>query len=56
MESEQAMHPLDEEDHSVEDALKKCIEQLKNESNQKNLKRIVILISELYTLITGLNQ
>jgi len=31
MESEQDMHPLDKEDHSVEDALKKCIEQLKSE-------------------------
>lgn len=34
MESEQALHPLDKEDHSVEDALKKCIEQLKNEQKQ----------------------
>jgi RNA polymerase sigma-70 factor (ECF subfamily) len=34
MESEQALHPIDKEDHSVEDALKKCIEQLKNEQKQ----------------------
>jgi RNA polymerase sigma-70 factor (ECF subfamily) len=34
MESEQELHPLDKEDHSVEDALKKCIEQLKNEQKQ----------------------
>lgn len=34
MESEQEMHPIDEEDHSVEDALKKCIEQLKTEQKQ----------------------
>jgi len=31
MESEQELHPLDKEDQRVEDALKKCIEQLKNE-------------------------
>ena len=34
MESGQDLHPLDKEDHSVEDALKKCIEQLKNEQKQ----------------------
>jgi RNA polymerase sigma-70 factor (ECF subfamily) len=34
MESEQALHPLDKEEHSVEDALKKCLEQLKNEQKQ----------------------
>jgi RNA polymerase sigma-70 factor (ECF subfamily) len=31
MESEQALHPLDTEDHSLEEDLKDCIEQLKNE-------------------------
>lgn len=34
MESEQELHPMDKEEHSVEDALKKCIEQLKNEQKQ----------------------
>jgi len=34
MESEQEMHPIDREDHSVEEALKHCIEQLKNEQKQ----------------------
>lgn len=34
MESEQELHPIDTEEHSVEDALKKCIEQLKNEQKQ----------------------
>jgi len=34
MESEQEMHPIDREDHSVEEALKRCIEQLKNEQKQ----------------------
>ncbi len=34
MESEQEMHPIDKEDHSVEEALKHCIEQLKNEQKQ----------------------
>jgi RNA polymerase sigma-70 factor (ECF subfamily) len=34
MESGQDLHPLDKEDHSVEDALKKCIEHLKNEQKQ----------------------
>ena len=34
MESEQEMHPIDKEEPSVEDALKKCIEQLKNEQKQ----------------------
>ena len=31
MESEQEMHPIDKEDHYVEEALKHCIEQLKIE-------------------------
>jgi len=34
MESEQEMHPIDREDHSVEEALKHCIEQLKNEQKR----------------------
>lgn len=34
MESEQALHPLDKEEPSVEDALKRCMEQLKNEQKQ----------------------
>jgi RNA polymerase sigma-70 factor (ECF subfamily) len=34
MESEQALHPIDKEDHSVEEALKNCIEQLKIEQKQ----------------------
>ena len=34
MESEQELHPIDKEEHSMEDALKKCIEQLKNEQKQ----------------------
>ena len=34
MESEEELHPIDKEEHSVEDALKKCIEQLKNEQKQ----------------------
>ncbi len=34
MESEQEMHPIDKEDHSVEEALKNCIEQLKIEQKQ----------------------
>jgi RNA polymerase sigma-70 factor (ECF subfamily) len=34
MESEQELHPIDKEEHSVEDALKKCIEELKNEQKQ----------------------
>ena len=34
MESEQEMHPIDKEDHSVEEALKHCIEQLKIEQKQ----------------------
>jgi len=34
MESEQEMHPIDREDHSVEEALKHCIEQLKSEQKQ----------------------
>ena len=34
MESEQALHPIDKEDHSVEEALKNCIEQLKSEQKQ----------------------
>ncbi len=34
MESEQEMHPIDKEDHSVEEALKQCIEQLKIEQKQ----------------------
>ena len=34
MESGQELHPIDEEEPSMEDALKKCIEQLKNEQKQ----------------------
>ena len=34
MESESEMHPIDKEDHSVEKALKHCIEQLKIEQKQ----------------------
>lgn len=34
MESEQELHPIDKEEHSLEDALKKCIEQLRNEQKQ----------------------
>lgn len=34
MESGQEMHPIDREDHSVEKALKECIEQLKSEQKQ----------------------
>ena len=34
MESEQEMHPIDRDDHSVEEALKHCIEQLKNEQKR----------------------
>ena len=34
MESEQEMHPIDREDHSVEEALKQCIELLKSEQKQ----------------------
>ena len=34
MESEEEMHPLDREDHSMEDALKDCMEQLKTEQKQ----------------------
>jgi RNA polymerase sigma-70 factor (ECF subfamily) len=34
MESEQELHPIDKEDHSVEEALKQCIEQLKIEQKQ----------------------
>ena len=34
MESEQTLHPIDKEEASVEDALKKCIGQLKNEQKQ----------------------
>ena len=34
MESEDELHPIDKEEPSVEDALKKCIEQLKNEQKQ----------------------
>ena len=34
MESEQDLHPLDKEDHSMEEALKDCIEQLKSEQKQ----------------------
>ncbi len=34
MESEPVLHPLDKEDHSMEEALKDCIEQLKNEQKQ----------------------
>jgi RNA polymerase sigma-70 factor, ECF subfamily len=34
MESEQVLHPLDNENHSMEEALKDCIEQLKSEQKQ----------------------
>ncbi len=34
MESDQELHPIDREEPSLEDALKKCIEQLKNEQKQ----------------------
>jgi len=34
MESEQDLHPLDKEDHSIEEALKDCIEQLRSEQKQ----------------------
>ncbi|MCD4709487.1 MAG: sigma-70 family RNA polymerase sigma factor [Bacteroidales bacterium] len=34
MESDREMHPIDREDHSVEEALKLCIEQLKAEQKQ----------------------
>jgi RNA polymerase sigma-70 factor (ECF subfamily) len=34
MESEQELHPLDKEERSVEDALKECMEKLKNEQKQ----------------------
>ena len=34
MESEQELHPIDEEDQSVDEALKHCIEQLKTEQKQ----------------------
>jgi RNA polymerase sigma-70 factor, ECF subfamily len=34
MESGTEMHPIDKEDHSVEEALKHCIEQLKSEQKQ----------------------
>ena len=34
MESEQELHPLDREERSVEDALKECMEKLKNEQKQ----------------------
>jgi len=34
MESEQALHPIDKEEHSLEEALKECIEQLKAEQKQ----------------------
>jgi RNA polymerase sigma-70 factor (ECF subfamily) len=34
MESEQEMHPLDKDEHSMEDALQRCIEQLKSEQKQ----------------------
>ncbi len=34
MESEQDLHPLDKEDHSMEEALKDCIEQLRSEQKQ----------------------
>ncbi len=34
MESDQEMHPIDRGDHSVEEALKQCIEQLKAEQKQ----------------------
>lgn len=34
MESDREMHPIDREDHSVEEALQRCIEQLKAEQKQ----------------------
>ncbi len=34
MESDQEMHPIDREEHSMEEALKECIEQLKAEQKQ----------------------
>jgi RNA polymerase sigma-70 factor (ECF subfamily) len=34
MESEQEKHPIDREEHSLEEALKECIEQLKAEQKQ----------------------
>ena len=34
VESEQEMHPIDREEHSLEEALKECIEQLKAEQKQ----------------------
>jgi RNA polymerase sigma-70 factor, ECF subfamily len=34
MESDREMHPIDREEHSVEEALKDCIEQLKAEQKQ----------------------
>ena len=34
MESDQEMHPIDRGDHSMEEALKQCIEQLKAEQKQ----------------------
>ncbi len=34
MESEQALHPIDKEEQSLEQALKACIEQLKSEQKQ----------------------
>jgi RNA polymerase sigma-70 factor (ECF subfamily) len=34
MESDQEMHPIDKEEHSLEEALKECIEQLKAEQKQ----------------------
>lgn len=34
MESEQDLHPLDKEEHSLEEALRECIEQLKAEQKQ----------------------
>jgi RNA polymerase sigma-70 factor, ECF subfamily len=34
MESEPALHPLDKEDYSMEEALKDCIDQLKSEQKQ----------------------
>lgn len=34
MESEQVLHPIDREEHSLEEVLKECIEQLKAEQKQ----------------------
>ena len=34
MESADELHPMDREDHSIGDALKKCMEQLKSEQKQ----------------------